>query len=288
MSSCVHMIEDRVEVFWGGYSMVKAELALLQTAMRTNDYSKFLLLSDDSFPILPPDHSMHILATARTWSPSIRSRPTPHSIRATMVSSATIIRDRDAFPTEAAVTSGRSMRIWNTELPRLKCFGVSARRKSRFITDPSSGTTRDTVKFLLNVCQEDLHLVKSFEYSALPDETMVQSIIGNYRTGGRHEKGPVYADFSAGGPRVLSTPAELPLDFQDTHAFVRRSRRKRRSSWDRCWATWKRDGRSSGRPLGALVSHRVSRRKASGSSCGWRRRPRIISPAGTRSNRSGT
>jgi hypothetical protein len=224
MSSSVHLIEDRVEVFWGGYSMIKAELALLQTAMRTNDYSKFLLLSDDSFPILPPDRlNAHFgngedLITIAPQPPHSPFYSRYHGFFCYDHPTTAMRSPPGAGRNEREIDENLEHRIAEIEvLRRIGKKNIEVYYGSQFWA-----LTLDTVKFLVNVCQEDLHLVKSFEYSALPDETMVQSLIGNYRTGGRHETGPVYADFSVGGPRVLSSQAELPLDFQDTHAFVRK------------------------------------------------------------------
>ncbi len=47
-------VENPIEVFWGGYSMIEAEMKLIETARGNDHYDKFLLLSDNSFPALPP------------------------------------------------------------------------------------------------------------------------------------------------------------------------------------------------------------------------------------------
>ena len=48
-------VEDPVEIFWGGYSMVRAELKLLAMARGAGPYEKYLLISDDAFPVHTPD-----------------------------------------------------------------------------------------------------------------------------------------------------------------------------------------------------------------------------------------
>ena len=224
MSSAVHMIEDRVEVFWGGYSMIKAELALLQTAIKAQDYRKFLLLSDDSFPILPPDR---LNAHFDNDDDQITINPQPRESPFYSRYHGFFCYDHPATSMRSPPGAGHNQRRIDEELEhRIAEIAVLRRIGKKDIEvyygSQFWGLSLDTARFLLNVCKEDLHLTKSFEYSALPDETMVQSIIGNYKTGVRHETGPVYADFSAGGPRVLSSLAELPLDIQDTHAFVRK------------------------------------------------------------------
>jgi len=46
------LVEDRQTVFWGGFSMIRAEMALLRDALQRDAYDSFTLVSDDSFPWL--------------------------------------------------------------------------------------------------------------------------------------------------------------------------------------------------------------------------------------------
>ena len=61
-------IEPRHEVFWGGFSMLDATIELMRAAMRDCEIQHFALLSDDSFPLLPPDllHA-RIAGSAAPW-----------------------------------------------------------------------------------------------------------------------------------------------------------------------------------------------------------------------------
>ena len=82
--------------------------------------------------------------------------------------------------------------------------------------------TSKSVDVILDFVANDRHLQKSFEYSALPDEIMFQSILGNHIHKKRMETGPVYVDFSAGGPRVMNALEDIPRDLQQPHAFIRK------------------------------------------------------------------
>src|SRR5215472_15428620 len=53
MSHECRFLPQRVSVFWGGYSMMEAEFALLRAAIAAGPYDKYLLLSDDTFPVFP-------------------------------------------------------------------------------------------------------------------------------------------------------------------------------------------------------------------------------------------
>ena len=50
----VHFLSDRTAVFWRGFSMMEATMELLRSAAGKGAYDKFLLISDDSLPLLPP------------------------------------------------------------------------------------------------------------------------------------------------------------------------------------------------------------------------------------------
>lgn len=48
----VTFIKDRVKVYWGGFSIVQAELNLVETALsKNNSYMRYVLLSGSDYPI---------------------------------------------------------------------------------------------------------------------------------------------------------------------------------------------------------------------------------------------
>jgi hypothetical protein len=49
------LVEPRIEVFWGGWSMMQATLALIDAARTRGGFRRYLLVSGDSLPVLPLD-----------------------------------------------------------------------------------------------------------------------------------------------------------------------------------------------------------------------------------------
>ena len=49
----VELIESRTEVFWGGWSMMRATLALIRAARTRGEFARYVLVSGDSLPVLP-------------------------------------------------------------------------------------------------------------------------------------------------------------------------------------------------------------------------------------------
>lgn len=49
----VTMIEPRLEVFWGGWSMMRATFALINAARARGNFARYALISGDSLPVVP-------------------------------------------------------------------------------------------------------------------------------------------------------------------------------------------------------------------------------------------
>ena len=51
----IHLIRHRIDVHWGGFSMIEATLALIQAALANKDNHYFHLISGDCAPLLTPE-----------------------------------------------------------------------------------------------------------------------------------------------------------------------------------------------------------------------------------------
>ncbi|HEY0419656.1 MAG TPA: beta-1,6-N-acetylglucosaminyltransferase, partial [Acetobacteraceae bacterium] len=49
------LVAPRIPVFWGGWSMMRATLALIEAALAEADYERLVLLSGDSLPVRDAD-----------------------------------------------------------------------------------------------------------------------------------------------------------------------------------------------------------------------------------------
>ncbi len=48
----VYLLDERTDVYWGGYSAIEATVTLMKTALATGDYDRFVLLQGLEYPIL--------------------------------------------------------------------------------------------------------------------------------------------------------------------------------------------------------------------------------------------
>ena len=218
------LLDWRVEVFWGGFSMVRATLALIEDARICRNYDKFLLISDDSFPAFPARDLAGHFATA-TDQITVREQA-PHSPYWRHYQGffchdhpATTARQWHGFDPITAREVDFDLVLKISEIAGLQRDGK--KKLSVFFGPQFWALTRNSVELVLQATR-DAHLMKSFEYSALPDELFFHSILGNYGGLAYAESAPVYADHSGGGPRTISGDDSLPLDLNPPHAFIRK------------------------------------------------------------------
>lgn len=203
--------------------MLQAEFKLLECAQKHASYDRYLLISDDALPILPPTVMNAILERNTDL---ISAMPQALSSDAAINYKKFFFYDHPSLMMRAEGSRrpeiDEELEAAVKEISELRKIG----KKAVTICYGSQfwALTNDSIELLQEIIRSDRHLVQSFKYSALPDETMVQTII----VSGKHVKGifsaPVYADFHSqrGGPRVLSSIVGLPFDLEATSMFVRK------------------------------------------------------------------
>lgn len=220
------VLESPVEVFWGGFSMVRAELLLIEAARAVADYDKYILISDDTFPVIPATQlAAHFDTqddniTIRHQDPSSPFYARYHGFFCYDHPATTIRTPPLPNPRDAARSIDRDLEDRIADIAFLRRAGK--KNIDVYYGPQFWALTRSTIDLVRKIVSEDVLLVKSFEYSALPDEIFFQSIIGNYGGKPYLETAPVYSDFSGGGPRVVSSIENLPLDIGASHAFLRK------------------------------------------------------------------
>lgn len=58
----VHILNNRIKIFWGGFSMILATLNLFQAALANQNNQYFHLISGDCVPLQTPEHISQIFA----------------------------------------------------------------------------------------------------------------------------------------------------------------------------------------------------------------------------------
>jgi hypothetical protein len=218
-------IEPRELVFWGGYSMIRAQLRLIEATL-AGDYDKFLLISDDTLPLFPPSHLNDILGAEGDF---VSAMPEGRGSRNQLIYRQFYYYDHQATTMKGPRTE-QGTQIDETFEAAIADIAALRRRGKKDITlaygSQFWALERESLQLILDTVASDEHLVKSFQYARLPDELMFQSILlqAKYKPGGIHT-GPVMADFHSqdGGPRILHSIEGLPFDLESYQVFARKA-----------------------------------------------------------------
>lgn len=237
------VVQDPVRVFWAGFSMIEAELKLIELARRSGDYDKFLLLSDDTLPIYPAAELRDALAregdriTAVSQSKTSRNGKLYEKF---IFADHEVTSLRPGVPTAEIDERLEAAVLEITGLRRIGKKPVALHYGSQFWA-----LGRDSMEHILRSIETDRHLYLSFKYASFSDEMYFQTILAQERHRGGIATGPVYADFYSdpGKTRVFRAARDLPFDLHESHLFVRKICPKATAFLDES-AAWLAQGRT--------------------------------------------
>jgi len=220
--NCI-FIPNRQKIFWAGFNMVRAELALLMAALEQNrNLTNFVLISDDTFPLLPVSQLQNFL-----------SQPVDRvMLRRLPPDDLFISRYRRFFFLDHIATSllGRPIETSSIDddflsnisrLSGLKSIGK--KEIDLFYGSQWWSLTRQSAELVLSHYERDAHLTMSFEYSAVPDEMFIQTLIGNFSDKNLLRAGCVFVDWTRNPrPFAFARPSDLPVKLGPEYAFLRK------------------------------------------------------------------
>ncbi len=201
------VVPNPVEVFWGGYTMIKAQLAAIDLARASGSYERFILLTDDAIPLRTPNVLKGFFEDKVDYI-------TRHlQVEGIYYNRYARFFTNDYPPTKMRGRHQDYVYAEDDFIEAVSRLGALKKRGKRdipvYFGSQFWALTAGAIDMILDTIAKDPWLVESFEFSALPDELMFQTIVGNF---GRAEcrDGPMYADFSvAPGPRVLKSIADI-------------------------------------------------------------------------------
>jgi hypothetical protein len=205
-------IDDRVDVYWGGFSMIKATEALARAALSDEAHGAFALVSDDTLPLVPPSEiRRQLLARPDRIDVGISRRNPPFLRRYT-----------EWFLMDCGATSARPVDIGlrNVDDTMLESIGrlVRLRARGKYPFPEVWGGSqwwslgREDLAWALRELSSNVWLRESFEFSAVPDELAFQTIYANRRgLTARSFTSPMLTDMTRNpSPYVFRTADELP------------------------------------------------------------------------------
>ncbi len=216
------LIESRIDIFWGGFNMVLAEIELMRACLQA-EFDYFVLLSDDTVPLSSSDSFMARLENPVNWKTSQPDR-------------SSYIKNRydvfvcyDIWPTNPRHhTPDRAISIadFNVlfELRLLMEKGKVA-MPDLFHGSQWTGLSAEAVRYLVNVHDTDPDIRRSFRFSSIPDEMYVHTILGRSVESYPLIDRFMYADFSRRpSPYILTDMSDLEWAIEHEYLFARKVR----------------------------------------------------------------
>jgi hypothetical protein len=175
----LEFLDERFEIFWGGFNMVRATEALARRALREADNQAFALVSDDTLPLFPADRiHRELLSQPNRIDVGISRRNPPYLRRFT-----------DFFFMDSPATSARPLEIQTRSFDGDSLDAIrrlaQLRERGKFPFSEVWGGSqwwslgREMLEPILDELSQNIWLRESFEFSAVPDEFAFQTLYAN-------------------------------------------------------------------------------------------------------------
>lgn len=216
-------LEPRQRVFWGGYSMVRVELELLQAARAVSDYAQYALVSDDSVPLHNPRILGEYFADDLDRMECRRLAP----------GNPLLARYEEFFFLDHVATARQLRRpVMASPIDQEFLLAMmdlaNLRETGKKKIDVHYGSqwwslSRRTADLVMRTVTTDAHLRRSFMYSAFSDESYLQTIVAVYGDASKLRHRPMMVDWSR-LPKPYEYPRaeELAASMGGQYAFARK------------------------------------------------------------------
>jgi hypothetical protein len=212
----IYFLEDRVNVFWRGWTMVEATMKLIYEARSQDDFDRYLLISDDSLP----------LVNLQTLTQSLEDSADYFHLD---VNVERVWRYDKFFMFDSEGTQLRyspSREFTDLAMSRLERMIALRRRGKRPIAQHFQGSqwwglSASSIEIIIESWEVDLWLRESFEFSDAPDEGYFHQILGENET--IQSRSLMCVDWNADHPpRVFTCSAEFRGINKQNFLFIRK------------------------------------------------------------------
>ena len=197
------LIPNRHLICWGGFSIVRATLDLMQFATGSSSFDRYCLLSGADYPIRSNETIRDTLTGSAAEFICCYPMPGPRNRK--------LLSRLETFRFEGALGPSRFRRVALHQTNRL--FSTYKRNYKTVLggMTPFAGSqwwclTHNAVSYILRFVSENPGFVRFFRHSHIPDEMFFQTILGNSTFHSRITRNLTYADWSQG---IQRHPAPL-------------------------------------------------------------------------------
>jgi hypothetical protein len=220
----VTFIDDRKDIFWGGYRMIEAELALFRSARSAGPFAAYALISGDSLPLIDNDALILLIGRARhtlKFVEQVRGDKSYARIERIYLPDTSVgcftkpgthldryLADQDFEAVRRAMSVRR--------LKRARGFRLFKGSQWFSVSDALLGR-------MLDYLETDPSYEEIFRFTAIPDELFFQSLLKIIEPEAESEFGLMGVDWSRKPmPYVMRSDRELDLVRSSETPFFRK------------------------------------------------------------------
>jgi Core-2/I-Branching enzyme len=177
-------VEPRIEVKWGGFSLVAATISLLSAALSEPSFSHFLLISGDSYPIKPRKQFRQMVI--RPYEQIELAVISPQNPMYTRIAQ-TFLPDTElgAFRDGGGDSTLQRFLTKGTLAQFNRIRRVFKMKQAGFDWRYARGSqwwvlTRAAAEKCIDVIKNETQLLEWFTYSSVPDEALFHTILENF------------------------------------------------------------------------------------------------------------
>ena len=218
--SNVHILEDRLPIYWGGFNTVRAIIKAIEVARDLANYDRYILLTEDSVPLRSPSDLIRLLSDDVEWIDSNElpqdkwQRYTRFFCFDTPPTNPRMNNPIEKFFTKESIETFVRMQSLMAQgkvtLPRL------------FHGSGYWALTSQAISAVLRTHSASEHLRQSFEFSAIPEEQYFHTILGNASLANKRSRF-MKADFTRPPhPYVFQTVDELYAEQRESKCLFLR------------------------------------------------------------------
>jgi len=214
----VTLAPTRIDCYWGGFTLVRCALLLLEMAVR-DGFDQYVLISDDSFPLLRMGDIKAMLAGG------INVIGNPVGPEYQRYARSCYFDCPATAPNGERRTPGLFSPAQADDLADLAALMRSGKKALPIIFHCAQwwAMTHQAAQRVLAVDRQDKHLRDSFRFSEIPDESYIQTIAGTEFPERFVHRNLMWFDFSREPkPFVFETLDGLQQAIDSRHAFARK------------------------------------------------------------------
>jgi hypothetical protein len=190
----VHLLEDRLDIIWGGFSLVEATIRLMEYAFEQSNDGYYCLLSGADYPVKSNQRIKEELAKGGEFI-NVSPAPLPHKPMSRFAYVHFDFKSRKLMTLAEKIITSVSKAL---HLKRSIPFKI-------YVGAQWFALSHECVGYILKEIEENLAYIDFFRYSKIPDEAFFHTIIGNSPFLERTKPNFTYIDWSTDpAPALIS------------------------------------------------------------------------------------